>query len=140
MPGMKAVGMKTAARMIAMAMTGDVTCSIALKAASFGDSPSSMCCSTASTTTMASSTTRPMASTRPKSESVLIEKPSSEHGEGADERHGHREQGDQRGAPALQEDEDDDDDEGEGLEERLHDLPDALAHCQRGVERGDVVD
>src|SRR5207237_603813 len=31
---------------------------------------------TASTTTMASSTTRPMASTRPKSDSVLIEKPS----------------------------------------------------------------
>ena len=36
-----------------------------------------MWCSTASTTTMASSTTRPMASTRPKSDSVLIEKPSS---------------------------------------------------------------
>ena len=36
-----------------------------------------MWCSTASTTTMASSTTRPMASTRPKSDSVLIENPSS---------------------------------------------------------------
>jgi len=34
-----------------------------------------MWCSTASTTTMASSTTRPIASTRPNSESVLIEKP-----------------------------------------------------------------
>ena len=36
-----------------------------------------MWCSTASTTTIASSTTRPIASTRPKSDSVLIEKPSS---------------------------------------------------------------
>ena len=36
-----------------------------------------MWCSTASTTTIASSTTRPIASTRPNSDSVLIEKPSS---------------------------------------------------------------
>ena len=33
--------------------------------------------STASTTTMASSTTRPIASTRPNSDSVLMEKPNS---------------------------------------------------------------
>ena len=46
-----------------------------MKAASRGDSPASIWCSTASTTTMASSTTSPIASTRPKSESVLIEKP-----------------------------------------------------------------
>ena len=37
--------------------------------------PSSIWCSTASTTTMASSTTRPMARTSPKSESVLTENP-----------------------------------------------------------------
>ena len=36
-----------------------------------------MCRSTASTTTMASSTTSPIASTRPNSDSVLIEKPNS---------------------------------------------------------------
>ena len=77
MPGMNAVGTNTAARMSAMATTGPETCSMALKAASRGESPSSIWCSTASTTTMASSTTRPMASTRPKSDSVLIEKPSS---------------------------------------------------------------
>src|SRR5580704_15455646 len=35
-----------------------------------------MWCSTASTTTMASSTTNPIASTRPNSESVLMENPS----------------------------------------------------------------
>ena len=52
--------------------------------------PSSMWCSTASTTTIASSTTRPMASTRPNSDSVLIEKPEQrEDGEGADQRHRH---------------------------------------------------
>ena len=45
--------------------------------ASRGASPCSMWCSTASTTTIASSTTRPMASTRPNSDSVLSEKPSA---------------------------------------------------------------
>ena len=58
-----------------MAMTGPETSSMALSDASFGDSPSSMWRSTASTTMMASSTTRPMARTRPKRERVLIEKP-----------------------------------------------------------------
>jgi hypothetical protein len=77
MPGMNAVGMNTAAMMMAMPTTGPDTSSIAFNEASRGESPCSMCCSTASTTTIASSTTRPMASTRPKSESVLIENPSS---------------------------------------------------------------
>jgi hypothetical protein len=45
-----------------------------------------------------------MASTRPNSDSALIEKPSSvHHREGADQRHRHREQRDDRGAPGLQE-------------------------------------
>src|SRR5256885_10018265 len=79
MPGMNAVGMNTAAMTRAMATTGPDTSSIAFNAASRGESPCSMCCSTASTTTMASSTTRPMASTRPKSDSVLIENRSEEH-------------------------------------------------------------
>ena len=48
---------------------------MALSVASRGDIPCSMCCSTASTTTIASSTTRPIARTRPKSDSVLIENP-----------------------------------------------------------------
>ena len=76
-PGMKAVGMNTADRMMAMAMTGPDTSSIALSAASLGAIPCSMWCSTASTTTMASSTTRPMARTSPNSERVLMEKPKS---------------------------------------------------------------
>ena len=50
---------------------------MALKVASRGDIPCSMWCSTASTTTIASSTTRPIASTRPNSDRVLIEKPSN---------------------------------------------------------------
>jgi hypothetical protein len=58
-----------------MPTTGPETSDIALRVASRGDIPSSMWCSTASTTTIASSTTSPIASTRPKSDSVLIEKP-----------------------------------------------------------------
>ena len=76
MPPMKATGMNTAERTRAIPMTGWVTSSIAFSVASLGERPCSMWCSTASTTTIASSTTRPMARTRPKSESVLIEKPS----------------------------------------------------------------
>ena len=52
--------------------------SIDLRVASFGESPSSCITrSTFSTTTMASSTSRPMASTRPKSVSVLMEYPAA---------------------------------------------------------------
>jgi hypothetical protein len=73
---MNTVGMKTAARISAMPITGLDTSSIALIVASRGESPCSMPTSTASTTTIASSTTSPIASTRPSSDSVLIEKPS----------------------------------------------------------------
>ena len=75
-PPRKATGTKTAERMRAMPMTGAETSFIAWMVASFGFSPCSMWCITASTTTMASSTTMPMASTRPNIESVLTEKPS----------------------------------------------------------------
>ena len=54
---------------------GPLTSFMAWMVASRGDKPSSMLRSTFSTTTMASSTTIPMASTRPNSDSVLIEKP-----------------------------------------------------------------
>ena len=67
--------MNTDARINAMLTTGPDTSCIALSVASRGAIPASMWCSTASTTTMASSTTRPIASTRPNSDSVLIEKP-----------------------------------------------------------------
>src|SRR5262245_28621784 len=74
---MKAVGIKTADSTSAMPITDPEISSIALNVASCGDSPSSLCCSTASTTTIASSTTSPIASTRPKSDSVLIENPNN---------------------------------------------------------------
>ena len=49
-----------------------------------------------------------IASTRPNSDSVLIEEPSiGKEDERADERHGHGEQPDQRRAPALKEEEHD---------------------------------
>src|SRR6266849_618020 len=50
---------------------------MALLAASLGARPSSMWRCTPSTTTTASSTTKPIASTNPNIESVLIEKPNS---------------------------------------------------------------
>ena len=123
-----------------MPMTGACTSDIALKVASRGDMPSSMWCSTASTTTMASSTTRPIASTSANSDSVLIEKPEQrEEREHADQRDRHRQQRDQRRAPALQEDEDDQHDQADRLEQRDEDLLDARLHRRRGVERDLVV-
>ena len=76
MPPTNAAGKNTAARTSAIATTGPETSSMALRVASRGESPCSMCCSTASTTTIASSTTSPMARTRPNNDRVLIEKPS----------------------------------------------------------------
>ena len=61
-----------------VAMTGPVTSCIASSAARFESvSPASRWRLVFSTTTMASSTTIPITSTRPKSESWLIEKPRS---------------------------------------------------------------
>src|SRR6185312_14582731 len=74
MPPRNATGMKTAARMKAIATTGADTSFMAWTVASFGDMPSSMCRCTDSTTTIASSTTMPMASTRPNMLVMLIEK------------------------------------------------------------------
>ena len=72
-----AVGTNTASSTSVVATTGPVTCCIALIVASLAGSRSScMMRMVFSTTTMASSTTMPMASTRPKSDSVLIDNPS----------------------------------------------------------------
>ena len=61
-----------------MPMIAPVICDIALRVASFGESPSSdMMRSTFSTTTMASSTRMPIASTMPNSVSMLIDSPST---------------------------------------------------------------
>ena len=57
------MGAYTAARVMVMAMIGPTSSRAACKAASYGPSPSCMCRSTFSTTTMASSTTSPTAST-----------------------------------------------------------------------------
>ncbi len=73
---MKATGTKTEMSTREMAMTGPATSAMAARVASRGAIfPWSILCCTASTTTMASSTTMPMASTRPKRVSVLMEKP-----------------------------------------------------------------
>ncbi len=72
---MNASGTNTAINVSAMAMMGPLTSRMALYVASFGESPSAMLRSTFSTTTIASSTTIPMASTSPKSDNALMEKP-----------------------------------------------------------------
>jgi hypothetical protein len=76
-PGINAVGTNTDAKTSATPITGPVISFIAIRVASFGSAPRSMCRSTASTTTIASSTTNPIASTNPKSDRVLTENPSS---------------------------------------------------------------
>src|SRR3984957_1176333 len=76
-PGINAVGTNTADSTSAMPTTGPEISSIALSAAAFGASPSSMCLSTASTTTIASSTTNPIASTSPNNDSVFTENPNT---------------------------------------------------------------
>ncbi len=77
-PGENATGTKTADRTSATPTSAPVIWLIALRVASRGDKPStSMMRSTFSTTTMASSTSRPMASTSPNIDSVLIEKPTA---------------------------------------------------------------
>src|ERR1700722_9050789 len=77
MPGINAVGTNTADNTSAMPTTGPEISSIAFRAASFGVSPSSICRSTASTTTIASSTTNPIASTNPNNDSVFTENPNT---------------------------------------------------------------
>src|SRR3954471_18223973 len=72
---MNDVGTNTAHSTSAMAITGPVTSSIALRDASRGDNPSASQRSTFSTTTIASSTTMPIASTNPNSDRLLSENP-----------------------------------------------------------------
>ena len=98
--------------------------------------PASMLRSTFSTTTMASSTTMPMASTRPNSDSALMEKPKQIHDrEGADDGDRHRQQRNDRGAPGLQEQDHDEDDQRDRFQQRVHHGLDRVAH-----EHGRVVD
>src|SRR5438445_292482 len=75
MPVMKAEGTNTAQSTSAIAISAEPTSSMLLMDASRGARPAAMLRSTFSTTTIASSTTMPIASTRPKSDSALIEKP-----------------------------------------------------------------
>ena len=78
MPLEKETGIKTAASTMATPTSAPLIWLMAFFVASRGESPSSaMTRSTFSTTTMASSTSRPMASTRPNMESVLMLKPSA---------------------------------------------------------------
>ncbi len=70
---MNAVGMNTAHKVSAMAISAPPTSSIVANAASCGLRPLRSSRSTFSTTTIASSTTMPIASTRPNSDRLLSE-------------------------------------------------------------------
>jgi hypothetical protein len=63
-----------------------------------------------------------------------------EEHEGADQRHRHRQQRNQRRPPALQEDEDDDHHQHQRFDQRVLDLLDPFGDRQRRVERDDVVE
>ncbi len=76
-PLIKAVGINTALRTMAIATTAPPTSSIALRVAAFGSNPSSIFRSTFSTTTIASSTTIPIANTSPNNDRLLSENPSA---------------------------------------------------------------
>ena len=85
---------------------------------------------------MASSTTNPMARTRPKSDSVLMEKPNNgKTRERANQRDRHRQQRDQRRAPALQENEHHQHHQRQRLPEGLADFADAFGDGLGGVNR-----
>jgi len=77
MPPVNDTGMNTASSTTVVATIGEATLRMASSAASRGFMPRSILTCAASTTTMASSTTRPMASTSPSSEMMLMENPSS---------------------------------------------------------------
>ena len=77
MPPVNDTGMNTASRTTVVATMGEATFFMASSAAARGFIPLAILTCAASTTTMASSTTRPIASTSPSSEMMLIENPSS---------------------------------------------------------------
>src|SRR4051812_22370777 len=76
-PEIKAEGTKTAHKVSAIEIRALPTSSIVLCAASKADMPERRLRSTFSTTTIASSTTIPTAKTKPKSERLLTEMPST---------------------------------------------------------------
>ena len=141
MPGMNAVGMNTAAMIRAMATTGPDTSSIAFKAASRGDSPSlDVVLDGLHHDDRVVDDEADGQHEAEERQRVDRESQQRKDHERADQRHRHRQQRDEGGPEALQEDEHDDDHEDEGLDERLDDLPDARAHRQRRVERRHVVE
>ena len=140
MPGMNAVGMNTADRMMAMAMTGPETSSMPLSAASLGDKP--LLDVVLHDLDDHDGVVHHQADGQHQAEErqrVDGEAEQREQRERADQRHRHRQQRDERRAPALQEDEHHDDDEHDGLDQSVLDFLHALGHRQRRVERDHVI-
>ena len=73
-------------------------------------------------------------------ERVHCEAKEREESECADERYGHGQQWNDRRAPPLKKDEYDQDDQPQGFKKSVLDLDHTLRHCERGIERDDVVE
>src|SRR5680860_907501 len=129
MPVKNAVGTNTAESTSAIDTSAAPTSSMVLRAASRGVMPCSRFRSIFSTTTMASSTTMPIASTSPNNDRLFSEKPNAyiaakvpirDTGDGDD--------GNDRRAPALQEQDNDEDDQQHRLEQGVINRRDRLLH------------
>ena len=141
MPGMAAVGMKTAARMRAIATTGPPTSSMAFTVADFGihalvdvvldgfDHDDGVVHHEADRQHEAEE--RQRVDGKPKRR---------KDDERSDERDRNRQQRNERGAPALKEDEDNDDHEAERFKQREHNLVNAGGDRLGGIERNAVGD
>ena len=128
MPGMKAVGTNTAARISAIATTGPETSLHRLQGRVARRQPVlDVVLDRLDDDDRVVDDEADREHQAEQRQRVDREAEQREERERADQRDRHREQRDQRRAPALQEDEDDEDDQDQRLEERLDDLLDALA-------------
>ena len=140
MPGMKAVGMKTAARMRAMAITGPVTSSIACRAASWGVIPSfNMVLDRLHHDDRIVHHQADGQHQAKEREGVDGKSEQGKDNEGSDQRNRDRQQRNERGSPALQKNEHHDDDQHQSFEDGVFDLLDARGDGECGVQRDHIV-
>ena len=135
------MGMNTAARMRAIAMTGPDTSSIALRAASWGERPVFDVVLHRLYHNDCIIDDKP--DRKNKSEKRQGINGEAKHGkdhEGSYQGDGNRQQRNERRSPALEKDVDDDDDQDQGFEQSLVDFMNALADGERCIEGDGVVE
>src|SRR5581483_8779362 len=133
MPERNADGTNTAHSVSAIEISAPPTSFIVTWAASTGLMPRSRLRSTFSTTTMASSTTMPSQHEAEQRQIVEGDAEHIEEGEGAEQRDRDRDHGDDRGAPALQEQEHDANHQEDRDKDGLDHLVDGLADKDGGI-------